>query len=508
MPKRRREVEGDTDSDLSPPPPGLIDGGRDESLTGKKIKRRNGTHVQTATDGVETERGTPRRRAVKVKHETEAEENALKDKEDQPAKKRSRKVKEEDEEKAGVDQDGELVEKKPARKRKTKEEKEAEMLEVNAILSISTHQYVALSRDLGVHNSITNSVHIGANAFALFLKSQRKWANPPLASEACTSFHHQCKEHAVDQSRHVVPHGSYLVNLAHTDPDRTTQAYDSFLDDLKRCESLGIKLYNFHPGNSVGGDRQKAIAHLAANINRAHKATESVTTLLENMAAGGNVLGSTFEDLRDIIALVHDQTRVGVCLDTCHAFAAGYDLRSPTAFRTTMEQFDDIVGVKYLRAVHLNDSKAPFDSHRDLHANIGTGFLELRAFHNLVNDVRFEGLPLVLETPIAVRDEAGNLVRDEKNKEKEDKGIWAREIKMLEGLVGMDVESEEFRAMEQSAMVSMGGIPMPCAAWCTKYCNGTLLDDKLYSHGENLHPLSSSFSGHKSSERSRSLLMA
>lgn len=248
-----------------------------------------------------------------------------------------------------------------------------------------------------------------------------------------------------------MPHGSYLVNLAHTDSARTTQAYTSFLDDLQRCESLGIRLYNFHPGvaNSTNGDRGAAIAHLASQLNAAHKATTSVVTLLENMAAGGNVLGSTFEDLRDIIALIDDKSRVGVCLDTCHAFAHGYDLRSPSAFKSTMDEFESMVGKKYLRAIHMNDSKAPLGSKRDLHANIGTGFLGLRAFHNVVNEPAFVGLPMVLETPLDVRDAEGNPVKDEKGKDKEDKVIWAEEIKLLEGLVGMDVESEEFLAMEK-----------------------------------------------------------
>lgn len=249
-----------------------------------------------------------------------------------------------------------------------------------------------------------------------------------------------------------MPHGSYLVNLAHTDKARTEQAFDSFLDDLTRCERLGIKLYNFHPGvaNSTNGDRPAAIAHLASNINRAHKATSSVVTLLENMAAGGNVLGSTFEDLRDIIALIDDKRRVGVCLDTCHAFAGGYDLRTPATYTSTMDQFEEVVGFQYLRAVHMNDSKAPFASHRDLHANIGIGFLGLRSFHNIVNDSRFEGLPLILETPLEAQDENGVQLKDDKGKSKADSGIWAREIKLLESLVGMDTEGEEFSSLEKA----------------------------------------------------------
>lgn len=240
------------------------------------------------------------------------------------------------------------------------------------------------------------------------------------------------------------------MNLAHTDKARAEQAYEAFMDDLKRCERLGIKLYNFHPGNSVGNDRAEAIAHLAGQLNKAHRETSTVVTLLENMAAGGNVLGSTFEDLRDTIKLIENKDRIGVCLDTCHAFAAGYDLRAPKAFKDTLSHFDEVVGMKYLRALHLNDSKAPFGAHRDLHANIGTGFLGLRAFHNVANEPRFEGLPLVLETPIELKDDDGVPIKDEKGKEKEDKGIWATEIKLLERLRGMDVEGEEFLALEKA----------------------------------------------------------
>ena len=159
------------------------------------------------------------------------------------------------------------------------------------------------------------------------------------------------------------------------------------------------------------------------------------------MAGSGNVIGSTFEDLRDVIALIDDKTRIGVCLDTCHAFAAGYDLRSPKAFEGVMGEFDKIVGTKYLSALHVNDSKAPFGSHRDLHQNIGLGFLGLKAFHNIMNEPRFEGLPMVLETPIDKKDDEGKTI--------EDKGIWAREIKMLESLIGMDPDSEEFLTMEK-----------------------------------------------------------
>lgn len=288
-----------------------------------------------------------------------------------------------------------------------------------------------------MHNSINNAVHIGANAFALFLKSQRKWASPAMAPEAQSQFQAFCKEQNYDAAAHVLPHGSYLVNLAQAELDKADQAYTCFLDDLRRCEALGIRLYNFHPGNTGAHPRPEAIARIAAQLNRAHKATRSVVTVLENMAGAGNVIGTRFEDLRDIIALVDDKTRVGVCIDTCHVFAAGYDLRSPEAFAETMREFEDVVGGGYLRALHLNDSKTPLGSNRDLHANIGTGFIGLAGFWNVVNHAGFEGLPMVLETPIERKGEDG--------KQFEDKGVWAGEIKMLERLIGADFETEEWR---------------------------------------------------------------
>jgi AP endonuclease 1 len=294
---------------------------------------------------------------------------------------------------------------------------------------------------IGVQNAINNALHIGGNSFALFLKSQRKWTSPPLAPEARDQFKAFCEEHKYDAAKHVLPHGSYLVNLAQADPEKADQAYTCFLDDLQRCEALGIRLYNFHPGSTGTNPRPEAIARIAAQLNKAHKATKTVVTVLENMAGSGNVIGSTWEDLRDIIALIDDKSRVGVCIDTCHSFAAGHDLRSPEAFKKTMDSFASIVGMPYLKALHLNDSKAPFLSHRDLHANIGTGFLGLRAFHNVVNFGPFQDLPMVLETPIDKKGPDGKSV--------EDKSVWATEIKLLEGLIGVDPESEHFKKEEK-----------------------------------------------------------
>ncbi|RBQ93445.1 hypothetical protein VDGD_03055 [Verticillium dahliae] len=312
-----------------------------------------------------------------------------------------------------------------------------------AVTSLKHAMYIGahVSGAGGVQNAIGNASSIGANAFALFLKSQRKWASPPLAADARAQFVSLAASHGYDAAAHVLPHGSYLVNLAQADGAKAEQAYGCFVDDLARCDALGVRLYNLHPGNTGGAPRAAACARIAAQLNRAHAATAAVVTVLENMAGAGNVVGTRFEDLRDVIALVDDKERVGVCIDTCHAFAAGYDMRTPAAFAATMAAFDDIVGLRYLKALHLNDSKAPFDSHRDLHANIGTGFLGLRAFHSVVNYAPLAGLPMVLETPIDRKGPDGKSV--------EDRQVWADEIKLLESLIGMDAESDAFAALER-----------------------------------------------------------
>ncbi|KAH8814919.1 xylose isomerase-like protein [Xylogone sp. PMI_703] len=399
-------------------------------------------------EGTIVPKKTPRKTKVKVEEEQEDKaevklEVAVKEEPLEEVKqsrtKRKTKVEVADEDKLEDN-------KKPKKKRKTKEEKEAETMPLavrTLIKSLRKPMYIGahISAAGGVHNSINNALHIGGNSFALFLKSQRKWVSPPLAPEARDQFKAQCLEHNYDATKHVVPHGSYLVNLAQPDPEKAAQAYDCFLEDLKRCEALGIRLYNFHPGSTGPHPRSEAIKRIAMNLNKAHKATETVVTLLENMAGAGNIIGSKFEDLREIIDLVDDKSRVGVCIDTCHTFAAGYDLRSPESFQETMEKFASTVGLSYLKALHLNDSKAPFSSNRDLHANIGTGFLGLKAFHNVMNFEPFQGLPMVLETPIERKGPDGKMI--------EDKGIWATEIKLLESLIGANIESDEFKKEEQ-----------------------------------------------------------
>ncbi|MCJ1436887.1 hypothetical protein MMC27_006269 [Xylographa pallens] len=435
--------------------------------TGKQstVKALNVEIVEEERQAEETLVVKPKRaRKVAAKAVQVAKEEEQVDLEESPQKRKKAKkvettvlVNEE-----GVDErEGGQASPKKKRPRKTKEEKELEAMPL-ATRTQGLRMYIGahVSGAKGVQNTVTNAVHIGANSFACFLKSQRKWENPPLQDDHRDQFHSFCAEHKYESAkyvglhdilkesqtdreafRHVVPHGSYLVNLAQEDTDRAKQAYDAFIDDLKRCEALGIKLYNFHPGSTLSQPRPQAISRIAAALNRAHKETSTVKPLLENMAGTGNVIGATFEDLRDIIEQVDDKSRIGVCMDTCHTFAAGYDLRTPAAFKKTLEQFDKIVGMQYLSALHINDSKGPFNSHRDLHQNIGLGFLGLRAFHNVMNEPRFENLPLVLETPIDSKDSEGKTI--------EDKKIWATEIKLLESLIGMDPESDEFNTLER-----------------------------------------------------------
>ncbi|MCJ1446558.1 MAG: hypothetical protein MMC23_007063 [Stictis urceolatum] len=413
-----------------------------------KVAAADGTEIVTKVEKEVPQEKSPRKKLGKPTAKAEVKVVAAKDKEiekvvAEKAKGKKGTIKVEETHSAVDTEPDDKAAAKPAKKkRKTKEEKEAEMIPLAARtkglrMFIGAH----VSGAGGVHNSVTNAVHIGGNSFALFLKSQRKWDNPALQVEHKKLFYSHCMEHKYAAGDHVLPHGSYLVNLAQAEPDKAKQAYDSFLDDLKRCEALGIRYYNFHPGNTGSHPRPDAVKRIADALNRAHAATSTVIPVLENMAGSGNVIGSAFEDLRDIIALVKDKSRIGVCLDTCHAFAAGYDLRTLDAFRATMDTFDRLIGVKYLRAMHLNDSKAPFNSRRDLHQNIGLGFLGLRAFHNVMNEKRCEGLPMVLETPIDKKDDKGKVV--------EDKGVWAREIKLLESLIGMDPNGTEFKKMEE-----------------------------------------------------------
>ncbi|KAJ6086146.1 hypothetical protein N7486_010427 [Penicillium sp. IBT 16267x] len=358
----------------------------------------------------------------------------------------------------------------PAKRgKKTKEQKESEAMPLaprTQGLKMFVGAHVSAAK--GIFNSIHNSEHIGGNAFALFLKSQRKWDNPALIDEHRDQFRKLCEEKGYDAAKHVLPHGSYLVNLAQSDKAKAKQAYDSFLDDLRRCEALGIKLYNFHPGSTNQTPLPDALSRLASTLTKAITETSTVIPVLETMCGHGNTIGGALSDFKLLLALIPKEhhSRIGICIDTCHSFAAGYDLASPKGFKAFLDEFDELIGIQFLKALHLNDSKAPFGSKRDLHANIGTGFLGLRAFHNVMNEPRFEGLPMVLETPIdraegegadeGSESDSGTKKKGKKAKRPagasaptvQDFSVWAREIKLLESLTGMDPEGGEFKALE------------------------------------------------------------
>ncbi|KAF5319096.1 hypothetical protein D9611_014086 [Ephemerocybe angulata] len=276
----------------------------------------------------------------------------------------------------------------------------------------------------GVENAVLNAAAIGANAFALFLKSQRKWEAPPLSPSSIRLFKERMKEYGYDP-KHVLPHGNYLVNLGNPDAAKRAKSYDCFVDDLRRCEALGLKYYNFHPGSTVGNATpEESIQHIADSLNAAHKETEGIVTVLENMAGAGNVIGSSFKQIAAIIALVEDKTRVGVCVDTCHAHAAGYDVSTGEGWEDVMKRFEEEIGLKYLCGMHLNDSISECGSRKDRHENIGilfaafdwlrvvsfrlgsagrgtlpaAGTLGLPAFHAILTDERTKDIPLILET--------------------------------------------------------------------------------------------------------------
>ncbi|GAB6028303.1 hypothetical protein CHUAL_002478 [Chamberlinius hualienensis] len=251
----------------------------------------------------------------------------------------------------------------------------------------------------GLQNGPINAAAIGANCFALFLKSQRTWNSKPLEDKTILAFKKQCRKLGFT-SQHILPHGSYLLNCGSPKKDVLEKSRATLIDELQRCEKLGIQLYNFHPGSTCGEiEIEECLNRIGESINLAHSKTKSVITVVENMSCQGNTVGGKFEELKGIIDLVHDKSRIGICLDTCHAFAAGYDVSSPKKFDDVMQEFDRIIGIKYLKALHLNDSKGKLGCHLDRHENIGKGHIGNGCFEFIMNDPRFIGIPMILETP-------------------------------------------------------------------------------------------------------------
>ena len=251
----------------------------------------------------------------------------------------------------------------------------------------------------GVENAPLNAAKLGATAFAVFTKNQRQWIGKPFSPESIEAFKKNCQEKGFSADQ-ILPHDSYLINLGHPEDEKLEKSRDAFLDEMQRCEQLGLKLLNFHPGSHLKLITEEAcLDRIAESINLALAKTTDVVAVIENTAGQGTNLGFKFEHLAHIISKVDDKTRVGVCLDTCHTFAAGYDLSTEVGIEDTFTQFDSIVGFKYLRGMHLNDSKKGLGSKVDRHDSLGEGAIGKAVFEYIMKDKRFDNMPLILETP-------------------------------------------------------------------------------------------------------------
>lgn len=263
----------------------------------------------------------------------------------------------------------------------------------------------------GVQNTPLNAKNIGASAFALFVKNQRQWSAKPLEKSAIEQFKANC-ELAGIAPKHILPHDSYLINLGHPDPVARQKSYDAFLDEIDRVSALGLCLLNFHPGSHLNQiSETECLDNIAECINLALSQSSGVKLVIENTAGQGSNLGYKFEHLAHLISKCDDKTRIGVCIDTCHLFAAGYDIRDAKSYAKTMREFDEVVGYGYLSGMHLNDSKNELGSRKDRHECIGRGSIGLEGFRAIMRDENISDIPMILETI--------------------DESIWADEIKLL-----------------------------------------------------------------------------
>lgn len=267
----------------------------------------------------------------------------------------------------------------------------------------------------GIFNAPLNAKKIGAKAFALFTKNQRQWKAKPLTEEAVNKFKENLKKVKI-LPRHVLPHDSYLINLGHPEKEKRRKSIEAFVDEVNRCYLLGLKYLNFHPGSHLRMISEKECLKLIAkSLDETMERTKDVVLVIENTAGQGSNVGYSFEHLAEIISVVKNKRRIGICLDTCHMFAAGYDIRTEKSYGRTMKEFGEIVGFKYLKGMHLNDAKSQLGSRVDRHQSIGMGNIGVDAFRFIMNDERLNDIPLILETP--------------------DSSRWPYEIKLLYSLV-------------------------------------------------------------------------
>jgi deoxyribonuclease-4 len=263
----------------------------------------------------------------------------------------------------------------------------------------------------GVENAPINAHNIGATAFALFTKNQRQWVAPPLSESSVEKFKSRCAKFGYT-AKQILPHDSYLINLGSPDKEGLQKSREAFFDEMKRCEILGLDRLNFHPGSHLNRISEKdCIKIIAESVNLALQNSAGVTAVIENTAGQGSNVGYRFEHLAEIIEQVDDKSRVGVCIDTAHAFAGGYILSEREGFEKTFDDFDKTAGFKYLRGMHLNDSKKGAASRVDRHETLGNGLIGENLFRWIMQDSRFDEIPLILETP--------------------DENLWAEEIAKL-----------------------------------------------------------------------------
>lgn len=266
----------------------------------------------------------------------------------------------------------------------------------------------------GICNAILNAEAIGANAFALFTRNQRSWVSKPLATDEINSFRSLLAERGFEP-QYVLPHDSYLINLGSPDEETLQKSRTAFLDEMKRAEQLGLTMLNFHPGSHLNKiSEEECLDQIAREINAALSQTKGVTAVIENTAGQGTNLGWRFEHIRRIIDGIDDKSRVGVCIDTCHTLAAGYDISTEMGYKFCFDEFESIIGFQFLRAIHLNDSKKNAGSHVDRHETLGNGFLGKEFFSRFMHDPRFDNMPIILETP--------------------EPSLWAQEIEWLRSL--------------------------------------------------------------------------
>lgn len=267
----------------------------------------------------------------------------------------------------------------------------------------------------GVSQAPINAHNIGARSFALFTRNPSRWQSKPISDKEAETFKENCIKYGYS-SNQILPHDSYLINLGAPDNEKLIMSREAFLDEMRRCEQLGLTLLNFHPGSHLKLiSPDDCLDRIAESINITLDATKGVKAVIENTAGQGSNLGYAFAQIAHIIDKVEDKSRVGVCIDSCHAFAAGYDLSTPEGYESTWKEFDEVIGLQYLSAMHINDTKKGLASKVDRHAPLGQGMLGSEFFKLLMNDSRMDNIPLILETP--------------------DESLWAKEIQWLDSLV-------------------------------------------------------------------------